>query len=74
MPPKKNPALPLPSYLPDPDTCSDVVNMPVIVERMLVEIKTALGHTFAVKPAAVTRAPNDTLLLCARAGTNSLTR
>jgi|GEM_PF-6765236 len=53
MPPKKNPALPLPSYLPDPDTCSDVVNMPVIVERMLVEIKTALGHTFAVKPASV---------------------
>ena len=50
MAPKK---MPLPNYLPDPDTCSDVVNMAVIVERMLVEIKTALGQTFAVKPAAV---------------------
>ena len=50
MAPKK---MPLPNYLPDPETCSEVVNMAVTAERMLVEIKTALGSTFAARDAAV---------------------
>ena len=39
----------LPPWLPDPDTATEIVGLPAIVEKMLTEIKSALGADFSTR-------------------------